>query len=329
MWFRSFSSSVIASVVFISGCSAGGGLPQSALPQSRAVAQPMQIASQSDDPSFAGTTHFLYAASQVALDIYKLPLTAASKPVHTISGFSDASGVAVGSADINVVDLENPTNAINIYYASGTNALKKRCSVAYTAAYAISYNSSALYVVSPTLMSVARFADVESLSTGPQPCTGETPVSDSNGLTAPISVASNGKFVFVGDNSQEKLDVYPIPLTSGEAPEFSVPIGNTTSSIVASNTDVYVSSNLGVFIDDFKLPLKNTSVPVKLSKAPLEEPYGLALFPRPTKTITPTEMIVSDEASGDLLVYKLPITASETPTVTVSSGHIVLGLDAK
>ena len=328
MWFRSVSTSVIAGVIFVSGCSAGGGLQQPALPQSRAV-QPIQIASQPDNPSFATATHFLYVASQTAVDIYALPLTAASKPVHTISGFSDASGVAVGTADINVVDLENQSNGINIYYASGTNALKKRCSIAYVAAYAISYNSNALYVVSPSLDSVARFADLESLSTKPQPCNGEKPVTDSNGLSTPISVGSDGKFVFVGDNSLETLDVYPIPLISGEAPEFRLHVGNTTSSIVASNTDVYVSSNLGVFIDDFKLPLKNTSVPVKLSKAPLEEPYGMALFPRPTTTTIPTEMIVSDEASGDLFVYKLPITAGETPTVTVKTGHTVLGLDAK
>ena len=325
MSFRLFSFSVIAGVGFLSGCSSGGGLQQSALPQSRAV-QPMQIASQ-PDISPVTATHFLYVTSGSALEIYALPLTAASKPVHTITGLTNATGVAVGTADINVID--GGTDLIDVYYASAAKAFKLRCTVGYTGPLAIAYHSDALYVVSASLDSVARFADLENLSTKPQPCNGEAPVSDSNGLSTPNSAAADGRFVFAGDLTFETLEVYPIPLTSGEAPEFSLKIGNEPTGAVASSTDAYVSSANGAFIDDFKFPLKNTSVPVKLSKAPLEQPFGLALFPRPTTTTSPTELIVSDESSGNLFVYKLPITASETPTVTLKTGHFVFGIDAK
>lgn len=321
--FRWFSWSVIAGVVFVSGCAAGGGFQQPALPQSRS-AQPQLIAAQPGNSS-AATTHFLYVASKDLLEIYALPLNAASKPVHTISGFRFAVGVAVGTANINVIDQRNAGEGLDVYYASGANALKKRCAVKATAPEGIAYRSDALYLTSNSLGNVARFADTESSSAKPQPCTGEAPVSDSNGLFNPLSVSANGQFVYVGDAGSGTLDAYPIPLTSGEAPKFTVDLGFAPSGLVASNTDVYVAGSNAV--DDFKLPLSGAA-PLKLSKAPLREPFGLALYPRPSVS-PPIELIVSDVGATALFVYKLPLTANETPSVTLTTGRLLLGLDAK
>lgn len=327
MSFRSFSSSVIAGVVFVSGCSAGGGLQQSTLPQSRAV-QALPITAQNDSAS--ASTHFLYVAGFNILNVYALPLTAASKPAHTISGFTDAAAVTVGTTNINVLDVQNPAAGLDVFFASGPNKFKKRCSIPYpsSGASSIVYHSDALYLVTETPGEVSRFADTESSTGTPQPCNGEKPVNDTNALASPAGVGANGKFVYVADETKKTLGAYPVPLTAGEPAKFSVKLSAIPSGVVASDTDVYVSFAGSGFIEDFKLPLRDTSVPIKLQYHVFEQPAGLALFPRPTVS-PPTELFVSDEASGAIYTFKLPITSSSVPLVTTLTSSNTFGMDAK
>ena len=321
---RVLSCFVTFGVLVLSACSAGGGARQSVLPQNRAI-ESAPIMAQTD--ALPASTHFLYAASLNVVNIYALPLTASSKPVHTIAGFAGAAGVKVGTTNINVIDTQNNVAGLNIYFASGVNALKKRCSVAYTSPFGIAIHSDNLYLISPALREVSEFADTESTIGTPQPCSGETPVNDKNGLANPQGVAADGKFVYIADFNHHTLVVFPQPLKAAEPAKFTLALGAAPGSLALSNTDLYVTFTNGGFIEDFKLPLSSLSVPTKLKRAPLVHPVGLALFPQPSVS-APTELFVSDEGTGDIYTYRLPLKSTSVPSVTTTLTN-AFGLDAK
>ena len=323
MMSRVLSCFVTIGVLVLSACSAGGA-PQSVLPQNRTI-ESAPIMLQTD--ALPASTHFLYAAALNVVNIYALPLTASSKPVHTIAGFTGAGGVKVGTTNINVIDNQNNVDALNIYFASGVNALKKRCSVAYTSPFGIAIQSDSLYLVSTALREVSQFADTESTTGTPQPCSGEMPVNDKNGLANPQGVAADGKFVYIADFNHHTLAVYPQPLKSAEPAKFTLGLGAAPGSLALSNTDIYVAFTNGGFVDDFKLPLSSLSVPTKLKRAPLVHPFGLALFPRPSVS-APTELFVSDEGTGDIYTYRLPLKSTSVPSVTTTLTN-AFGMDAK
>jgi hypothetical protein len=199
---RLLSWLILVSLTF-SGCSSGGGAQQTVLPQSHEI-QGAPITQQTETLVSANavlpsaTTHFLYAAAFDRVNIYTLPLTSTSTPLHHITGFVDAAGVQVGSNNINVIDVQSSANGLVIFFASGANALMKRCSVSFNAApFAIDVHDRELYLAFNTLGFVSQFANLPTGGT-PGPCTGEKPVNDGNGLTNPQAVAADNHFVYVG-----------------------------------------------------------------------------------------------------------------------------------
>ena len=321
---RMLSCFAIIGAVVLGACSAGGH-SQTLLPQNRAI-QPAPITPQSERPP-ATTTHFLYATAINVVNIYALPLKATSKPLHTITGFMGAVGVKVGTTNINVIDNQKNADSLDIYFASGANALKKRCGAAYASPFGIALHSADLYLVSSGLGELSQFSDSESAVGTPQPCSGETPVNDTNGLSVPQGVAADSKFVYVADFNKGALVAYPQPLKTDEAAQLTLDLGASPTSLALSNTDIYVTFTNDGFIDDFKLPLSSLSVPTKLKRAPLVSPFGLALFPRPSVS-PPTELFVSDEGTGDIYTYTLPLKSTSSPTVTTTRAD-AFGLDAK
>jgi hypothetical protein len=293
-------------------CSSGGS--QQSLPQQQSsMAVPMARRSSPD-------THYLYAADSGAVNLYALPLTDASKPVESITGFRLADSVAVSGSNIIVAD--EISASIDIFDRSERSGHRLRCSFSVAGPIAVALHSTSLYVAGNRNTPpgfISKYADgsaeggVQCPQTVPSP---PPPVTDSNGLTTVEGVAADDNYVYVASetspNTGLSLLAYPQPLTANEAPSVTINTSARNIAIAVSDTDLYVTQDAAnghpSALADYSLPLSSTSAATTITLAC--SPDGVAVYPE----AKPTDLFLS--CNHNIYTYKLPLSSSSTPSVT-------------
>ena len=332
----------ILSAIVLSACS-GSGIHQAiplqevqssqtlALPGDDTDVQQMNVTAGRMFPDTAAGEHFLYVTVGTQQDtsqllVYRLPLTSVSKPVTTISGFSFATGVAVG--DTNIVVADNATSQLDFYFKdAGSNPFAFRCSRHYgepgAGVFAVALHGTNLYTTIGEAERVAEFANGDGQGK-PLPCNGESPIFNvGNAISRPSGAVADDRFVYVANFSS--ITAYAQPF-SKEPPAITIPDGASPVEMAVTSTELYVTNYDNGRIDVFKLPLKNSSTPktsVRLPKCNGNEVngFGIALSPAPQPGVTPTRLYATDQCNN-IYTYTLPLTKTSVPIVDTQTTNV-------
>ena len=274
--------------------------------------------------------HFLYVTVGTQQDtsqllVYRLPLTSTSKPTATLSGFSFATGVAVG--DTNIVVADNGTEQLDFYFRDGSNTNVLRCSRQYGDAgegvFAVALHGTDLYTTIGEAERVAEFANGDGHGT-PLPCSSESPIfNNGNAISRPSGVVADDNFVYVANFST--ITTYSQPFTK-EAPTVTIRDGASPVGLAVTKTDLYVTNFYSGRIDDFKLPLSDASTPVVSVRLPKcngaeVNGFGIALSPAPQTGLQPTRLYATDQCNN-IYTYALPLTNTSAPIVDTHTPNV-------